>query len=270
MRLTVLIDNRPSPCGSLHHEHGLAMHFTYKGKSFLVDTGASALFAGNARALGIDIADVDYLVLSHAHADHTGGLRAFLELNSKAQVYLSQIVIGNSFCSTRRGAKRDISPDGSLFGQYSSRFVPLTGDIELCEGVAIISDIRCAGDCPKANATLLKNDLPDDFSHEICLTVESVSGRVVLSPCSHKGVTNILDSIPGNVVHFVGGLHLLDIDENTSYESEDELHAIALAIKARGTHLHTGHCTGECAKRVLSQVLGASFSEFFTGYAAEL
>ena len=270
MQLTVLIDNIPSPCGSLHHEHGLAMHFAYKGKSFLVDTGASALFADNARALGIDIADVDYLVLSHAHADHTGGLRAFLELNSKAQVYLSHDVIGSSFFSTRRGAKRDISPDSSLFAQYSGRFVPLKGNAELCEGVAIVSDIRCAGNRPKANATLLKNDLPDDFSHEICLTVETGLGRVVLSPCSHKGVTNILDSIPGDVAHFVGGLHLLDIDENTSYESDDELRAIALAVKARGTHLHTGHCTGERAKRVLSQVLGTSFSEFFTGYAVEL
>ena len=269
MRLTVLIDNMPSPCGSLHHEHGLAMHFTYKGKSFLVDTGASALFADNARALGIDIADVDYLVLSHAHADHTGGLRAFLELNSKAQVYLSHDVIGSSFFSTRRGAKRDISPDGSLFGQYSGRFVPLAGNIQLCDGVAIISDIRCAGDCPKANATLLKNDFPDDFSHEICLTVETGSGRVVLSPCSHKGITNMLDSIMGDVAHFVGGLHLLDIDENTSYESDDELRAIASAVKSRGVHLHTGHCTGDRAKRVLSQVLGASFSEFFTGYVAE-
>ena len=266
MQLTVLIDNKTSASGTLHSEHGLSMHFNYGGRLFLVDTGATPLFAENAAALGIEIADVDFLILSHAHVDHTGGLRTFLEMNSKAKVYLSQDVFGNSYHSTRRGAKRDISPDHSLFEQYSERFVPVCGNILLCEGVSIISDIKSTYKRPVANATLLKNDAPDDFLHEIFLTVETASGKVILSPCSHMGVMNIMDSVDGTLSHYVGGLHLLDSDERFSFESEEELFAIAATFKEKGIHLHTGHCTGECAKRIFSQVLDSLYSEFYTGY----
>ncbi len=50
------------------------------------DTGASDLFIRNARLLHIDLQKVDYLILSHGHSDHTGGLRHFLELNKQATV----------------------------------------------------------------------------------------------------------------------------------------------------------------------------------------
>ncbi len=266
MKLTILTDNKPSANGLLNCEHGLAIHFAYKGRSFLVDTGATSLFAVNARTLGIDIADVDYLILSHAHADHTGGLRTFLENNSKAKVYLSQSVFGNSFCSTRRGAKRDISPDQSLFEQYSERFVPVVRNMTLCEGVSIISDIKDSYKRPAANATLLRNDAPDDFSHEIFVTADTDSGKVVLSPCSHCGALNIIDSAEGDISHYVGGLHLLDSDGYFVYESDEELYGIAAAIKERNIKLHTGHCTGERAKKIFSQFSEHLFSEFCTGY----
>ncbi len=270
MQLTVLIDNKPSASGTLHSEHGLSMHFNYGGRSFLVDTGATPLFAENAAALGIEIADVDFLILSHAHVDHTGGLRTFLERNSKAKVYLSQNILGNSYYSTRRGAKRDISPDHSLFEQYSERFFPVSGSTSLCEGVVVISDIKSLHKKPAANATLLKNDAHDDFSHEMFVTVDTPQGKVLLSPCSHMGAMNIMDSVDGTLSHFVGGLHLLDSDERFSFESEEELRAIATAFKEKGIHLHTGHCTGENAKRIFLQQLGGLYSEFYTGYTVEM
>lgn len=270
MQLTILIDNSPSVERELCCEHGLSIHFTHNGKSFLVDTGATSLFAENAYALGIDIAAVDYLILSHAHADHTGGLRTFLEMNSKAKVYLSLDVFGNSYYSTRRGTKRDISPDHSLFEQYSERFVPVCGNILLCEGVVVISDIKSLHKKPAANATLLKNDAHDDFSHEMFVTVDTPQGKVLLSPCSHMGAMNIMDSVDGTLSHFVGGLHLLDSDERFSFESEEELRAIATAFKEKGIHLHTGHCTGENAKRIFLQQLGGLYSEFYTGYTVEM
>ena len=270
MQLTILIDNKPSTEKELCSEHGLSMHFIHNGKSFLLDTGASPLFAENAPMLGIDIAAVDYLILSHAHADHTGGLRTFLEMNSKAKVYLSQNIFGNSYYSTRRGAKRDISPDQRLFKQYSERFIPLSGNTSLCEGIAIISDIKSTCEQPAANATLLKNDAPDDFSHEIFVTVETASGKVILSPCSHMGAMNIIGSVDGGISNFVGGLHLLDSDEHFSFESEEELFVIASAFKEKDIHLHTGHCTGECAKKIFSQLLGSRYSEFHTGYTVDM
>lgn len=74
MKITVLIDNNPDPELSLCHEHGLSFYFEIDGLKWLFDVGASDQFSVNARKLDIAIKDVDYLILSHGHKDHTGGL----------------------------------------------------------------------------------------------------------------------------------------------------------------------------------------------------
>ena len=80
MKICVLVDNKTGGDDNLQAEHGLSIWFALNGKNYLVDVGASSLFVENAARLGIDIADVDVLVLSHAHADHTGGLAAFIDI----------------------------------------------------------------------------------------------------------------------------------------------------------------------------------------------
>ena len=70
----------------LQAEHGLSLYIETSEHRLLFDTGASDLFIRNARLLHIDLQKVDYLILSHGHSDHTGGLRHFLELNKQATV----------------------------------------------------------------------------------------------------------------------------------------------------------------------------------------
>ena len=82
-KITVLIDNQPDPeRPSLETEHGLSFYIQTDKSNILLDVGASDKFLNNAGQLGIDIADVDCLVLSHAHNDHTGGVACFLQHNS--------------------------------------------------------------------------------------------------------------------------------------------------------------------------------------------
>ena len=67
MKVTVLIDNNPHPTQNLLTEHGLSIYFEVDGFKWLLDVGASEQFYTNAVSLGINITDVDFLVLSHAH-----------------------------------------------------------------------------------------------------------------------------------------------------------------------------------------------------------
>ena len=60
-------------------------------KKILFDTGQSGAFVGNADLLGIDLASVDMVVLSHGHYDHTGGVPKLLpRIRKKCPVYVGK------------------------------------------------------------------------------------------------------------------------------------------------------------------------------------
>jgi len=72
-------------------EHGLSLYIEANSRKILFDVGASELFLENAKKLNVDICEVDYLIISHGHYDHGGGLRAFLRENTKAEIFLHRL-----------------------------------------------------------------------------------------------------------------------------------------------------------------------------------
>ena len=88
VRATVLVDN--IAYNGIKGEWGLSFYIEYQGHNILLDTGASGLFAENARDLGLSLKDVEYAVLSHAHYDHADGMGRFFEENDRAKFYLRE------------------------------------------------------------------------------------------------------------------------------------------------------------------------------------
>ena len=269
MKLQVLVDNSPGGNEGLMTEHGFALWMEVDGQQWLIDTGESGAFVQNAAQLGIDIADIDYLILSHGHRDHCGGLEAFLALNSNAKIYLSANIECNHYYSTRRGVKRDISLTHSLIKSNAERIVFIKHNISLSDNVNIATTIPHNHPLPQANATLLKNDSLDDFNHEIVVAVNTPYGVVIISPCSHNGVLNTLDACShlGNISHYIGGTHLID-----NFENEEELNTLASTLKIQHPNLTliSGHCTGESAKSAFKNALNNKFIEFYTGFILEI
>lgn len=266
MKLCILVDNNSDQRNDLVAEHGFALWLEIDGLKWLVDTGASDVFARNAVQLGIDIAEVDYFILSHGHSDHCGGLETFLSLNDKAQIFVSANVMGNHYYSTRRNAKHDISLNHSLIATNAHRFTMVDEDIKVGNSVKIISTFAKNHSMPMANGTLLVNDAPDDFSHEIAIAITTSNGIVIISPCSHNGVINTIEACShlGEISHYIGGTHLVD-----DFESEEQLHLLASNVQQHFPHLTliTGHCTGECAKKAFHEALNDKFIEFYTGFS---
>ena len=89
MKATVLSDNIPAE--NLGCEWGLSIFIEYHGKHILLDAGASGLFLKNADVLGLNMKDVDFGVLSHAHYDHADGVLEFFRVNSFAPFYFRKL-----------------------------------------------------------------------------------------------------------------------------------------------------------------------------------
>src|SRR5262244_832204 len=58
------------------------------GKRILFDTGDNPdILEANAKALGIDLSNLDFVVMSHRHGDHMGGMEYLLKVNPKVKIY---------------------------------------------------------------------------------------------------------------------------------------------------------------------------------------
>ncbi len=87
MKIVTLIENT-SLSKDYHHQHGLSLYIESGQHKILFDTGSDGKFIENAKKLQVDLTKVDTVVISHGHYDHGGGLKAFVEINDKAQIYI--------------------------------------------------------------------------------------------------------------------------------------------------------------------------------------
>jgi len=262
---TILSDNRTSDPGKYRTEHGLSVLLQSGGVEILLDTGASGLFARHAEELGLDLSQVDYVFLSHGHADHTGGLRTFLELNRKARVLVSPEAVRGRFFSTR-GGMHDITAPWPL-DLMKGRMITTEGSTEIAGGIHVITRIPHPHGIPSGNRHLLTErdgvPVPDDFRHEMALYADGF----LFTGCAHNGLENILEACPWPVHTVLGGFHLLDAKGEDSYETQEELTGLAgrLLRAYPGTFFYTGHCTGDKAFEILQSVMGDRIRRFSCG-----
>lgn len=188
-KLTTLVEN----CvygRKLQAEHGLSVYVEAGGHTVLFDTGASDLFVRNARLLHCDLGKVDYLILSHGHSDHSGGLEAFLEINPNAKVVCRREALDPKFKGERE--------NGIRHGERLdlSRFLFVDETTEILPGVWVFPDLPVTdGRDTHFEQFLVKRDgrlIPDRFEDELALVLKGEDGMAVLSACSHRGITNIL------------------------------------------------------------------------------
>lgn len=270
MKVTVLTDN--ISIDSLQSEWGLSFFIEYGDRKILLDTGGSDRFIRNAAALGIDISDVDFAVLSHAHYDHSLGMRPFFQLNAKAPFYLSPDAQENCYSGWKFLGHYIGLPKGIL-AEFSSRIVRPSGVCEISKGVYLVphstQNLAAAG--KKSNMYVRKGwrYIPDDFSHEQSLVIREDDGLVIFNSCSHAGPDVIIDEVrkafPGESIKaYLGGLHLFRL-------KEDEVRGVAARIKGSGlSKLYTGHCTGDKAFLILKELLGDSVEQFYCGMQVSL
>src|SRR5579863_1763494 len=212
-QITVLYDAF-GKTATMHKDWGYAALVEYGGKRILFDTGNNPdILAHNAQVKGIDLSKLDFVVMSHRHGDHMGGLAYLLKVNPAVKIYAPKEgfgVYGADLPSSFYRKDASLPPeqryyDGEppevmRFGsawpganfQLVDKNTEITSDIHL---IALISD--------KPGTLELR---------ELSLAINTPEGMVIVVGCSHPGIDKIVEaaSAINPRIHLVtGGLHLL-------------------------------------------------------------
>lgn len=255
-------------------EHGISLLIEHIGKKILFDTGASGLFLQNAKQMNTDLSQVDYLIISHAHFDHAGGLKDFLEINTTAPVIISSLA-HQAYYAKIFFFHKYIGINRSLLQEYPGRFDFISGAKEVTPGVTMIINTINEEHKPSGNNMLLVKEhgsyIKDPFDHELILVIDDRDGSVVFTGCSHNGILNMLASVfryfPGKKIKaVVGGFHLMNPLTKKISEHEKTIASIGVKLKSLPLgKIYTGHCTGSEAFHILKGELGDRLDEFKTG-----
>lgn len=259
-RITIIYDafGKPSDLG---RGWGYAALIEYGGKRILFDTGGQyKVFAENVKKLKINLKNLDFVVLSHRHGDHTSGLQYVIEQNPKVQFYAP--TEAGSFGNPISGA----SPLGKLI---SRKVDDVPGDLHYFDG-KYEDKYKVDSAWPTANITLIDKPtavIPGFILfktvsenkgtmelNELSLAIKTPQGLALIVGCSHPGIEKILAAateIDPKIYTLAGGLHLVDVNDQ-------QITQIVSNFKNKWgiERIAAGHCSGEFAQVEFSRSYG--------------
>ncbi|SMP45670.1 7,8-dihydropterin-6-yl-methyl-4-(beta-D-ribofuranosyl)aminobenzene 5'-phosphate synthase [Anoxynatronum buryatiense] len=253
MKLTVLMDNNTIIDRYFLGEPGVSYLLEVDDRKILFDTGYSDAYLLNGQKMGIHFFDLDAIVLSHSHMDHTWGLEPLIKRFSE------EVMEGRQFQQPILVAHPQIFDSKTFFGteEFGVNVDPqklakyMTPQLTR-EPFWLTDHLVFLGEIPRKNAFEARKSigkvrvgdmLEDDYSMDdsaLCYT--GPEGLVIITGCSHAGICNIMEharAVCGDerVHDVIGGFHLLDPEE-------EQMNGTAAYFQSRGVkQAHPCHCT---------------------------
>ena len=257
-RVTILYDAF-GKSAAMTKAWGFSALVEFGGKRILFDTGGNAeILERNVKALGVDLSKLDFVVISHRHADHTSGLNYLLRVNPTVKIYTPADPWGpfgwavpNSFYRKEGSLAANMryfdgNPPDTLSASSpwpQANFVRVDATTEIAPGIFLV---------PTTSQVTGTLEL-----REISLAIRGPQGLIILDGCSHAGVEKILEAatkIDQHIRVLFGGLHLVAAPDpdilRISAASHDQWKLDYIAI---------GHCTGEPTFAVLQKIFGEHY-----------
>jgi len=265
MKITILVDNTALFDRMFVAEHGFSAYIEAEGRRILFDTGYSGAFLQNAEKMKIDLLDLDYIVLSHGHFDHTGGLwhliHRFMEASIEDTPHRLPRLIAHPRCFLPR-PKQPLADIGAvLSADEVQRIMPLelsAAPVSLTPNLFFLGEIErmfpFEDTAPGSRHVVLPDGSTqaDRILDDTALAFRGHDGLVVITGCAHAGICNTVEyakKICGEerVQDIIGGFHLRTVGPQL-------IGTLAYLKDLRHEALHACHCTSLAAKVALAQV----------------
>ena len=229
LTITVVYDNNPYKEG-LETAWGFSALITGTEKTILFDTGGDgSLLLNNMEKSGIEANDVDTVVLSHIHGDHTGGLAGLLEKNHQIAVYLLE--------SFPKRFKDNVRAAGA-------EIIECKQSLKICEGVYSTGQL----------GRLIK---------EQSLIIRTEKGLIIITGCAHPGIVKIVnaakDLLKDDILLVMGGFHL-------EWTTNGKIEKIISAFKQLNVrYVGPCHCSGHKARALFEEHFGENYINIGVG-----
>jgi 7,8-dihydropterin-6-yl-methyl-4-(beta-D-ribofuranosyl)aminobenzene 5'-phosphate synthase len=240
----------------MQKDWGFSALIEYQGKRILFDTGDNPdILEHNAKAAGVDLSRLDFVVLSHRHGDHIGGMDYLLRVNPNVKIYAPKENFG-VFGSSLPGSfyRRDASlpPEQRYFDGNAPETLHFgsawpKAHIELIDKTTEIM--------PGMTLIALVSDKPTTLElKELSLAIDTPDGLVLVVGCAHPGIDKVLNAsaaIDKHIHLVVGGMHLVAAKDPDIQKAVTALHDTA-----KVDYVAPGHCTGEATFAALRSAFG--------------
>jgi 7,8-dihydropterin-6-yl-methyl-4-(beta-D-ribofuranosyl)aminobenzene 5'-phosphate synthase len=264
---TMLVGTNPS--GGIG-EWGFSGLLEADGRRLLIDTGLRAeTVLRNAEELRVDLSTVTDVVLTHNHADHTGGLLTLRrELSKKNPKALSRVHVPSGiFLSRLSQDGRELNgllPIRAAYEQTGGVFIEHASPFEVSPGVWLLGPVPRVH--PERNWSVTgriqtsAGSIEDNVPEDTAVVVNTADGLVVISGCGHAGIANTLEYArkairEAPIEAAIGGFHLFAATDEQLAWTAGRLRAVGLR------HLLGAHCTGIEAVFRLRQLTGLARRE---------
>jgi len=256
MEIVTLVENTVYK-KDLKAEHGLSFLIKIDDYKILFDVGQTGLILENAKLLKKNLKDVDFVILSHGHYDHTGGLEKFLEVNQTAKIIMKKNALQQKYSSSTGNIREIGFKLRNRYKNYPNEFLFLEKNYTLNENIQIVTDIGEYTNFEKIKQNLFIKDgedfIMDKFQDELFLTIVKDNKLNIITGCSHNGIINIIktaiDNTKINNINLIlGGMHLTGIKLNEKSLQDKNNEKIKKTIeelkKINIDRIYTNHCTG--------------------------
>ncbi len=255
----------PPPGMPILGEHGFSALIEVAGERrpyrLLLDTGFTGeVVLHNADLLGVDLYNIDFIVLSHRHYDHTGGLPALMNRVKKDAVVVAHPAVLKP-CFSRKPRLRIIGMPREARMAVEDRLLLSPQPLELVPGVFFLGEVRRSNKVEKCEGFLTASEgglTPDEMLDDTGVAINIGDGALLVTGCSHSGVVNMAEwalEVTGasRLLGVIGGFHLVGASDDRIAWTCKQLTSFSPRILA------PMHCTGFKATMALMKAAPSSF-----------